>query len=86
MNHAPPVVHPRCGKVRHHSRRCAQEALRVQMQHLFWQGRDRPLLQIYRCRACFGFHLGNAQPDEQKKHKAPYRRASQKEALQDSEE
>lgn len=50
---------PRCGKVRHPSRRVAQVALNRSMRNHDRKGRDRDSLKIYFCSNCNGFHLGN---------------------------
>ncbi len=60
------------GKVRHPSRAEAGKALRVHLGVCDRNARDRPLLQIYRCGLCGGFHLGNGEPEFVAK--VPYKR------------
>ena len=72
----PPKPHPRCHKVRHHSRKEAVKARNNQIKFLDFQARDRGSLEVYRCGTCGGFHVGNNNPDyeDEDKHPIPYKR------------
>jgi hypothetical protein len=47
-------------KVRHPSRRLAVEAMKVQLLKILHQkGHDKPVMDVYRCPGCDGWHVGN---------------------------
>jgi hypothetical protein len=48
------------GKVRHPSRKVAQENLSRVRRNLRMFKKDRGSLDVYYCPACMGFHLGNS--------------------------
>lgn len=62
------------------SYRAARQALKHQIQHADWNGKDRASLDVYRCSTCHQWHIGNNDP---KRAKASRPREKKKEPRHD---